>query len=48
MAQMNLSTKQKETHRYREQIVVSKEEGGGGKGLGWTGDLELVDANYYT
>ena len=28
MAQMNLSTKQKQTHRHREQIVVAKEEVG--------------------
>ena len=29
MAQMNLSTKQKQTHRHREQIVVAKEKGVG-------------------
>ena len=29
MAQMNLSTKQKQTHRQTEQTVVAKGEGGG-------------------
>ena len=38
MTQTNLSTKQ-----HREQIVVAK---GAGEGVGWTGSLGLVDANY--
>ena len=29
MAQMNISTTQKQTHRHREQTVVAKEEEGG-------------------
>ena len=41
MTQMNLSMKQKETHRYREQTCgcqgESKEE--------WIGNLGLVDTN---
>ena len=36
---MNLSTKQKQTHRHREQW--------GGGGEGWSGSLGLADANYY-
>ena len=40
MTQMNLSTKQKQTHRHREQTC-----GCGGKG--WIGSLGLADANYY-
>lgn len=41
MAQMNLSTKQKWTHRHRGQTVVAE-----GERAGWTGISELVDANY--
>ena len=43
---MNLATKQKQTHRHREQnrLVVAKEEGGG---EGWIGSLGLADTNYY-
>ena len=40
---MNLSMKQKQTHRYREQTCGC--QGGGGEG--WIGSLELADANYY-
>ena len=43
MAQMNLPTKQKQTHRHREQ--TGGYQGGGGGG--WTGNLGLVDANYF-
>ena len=43
MAQINLSTKQKQTHR--EQTCGF--QGGGGEGEGRTGSLELADANYY-
>lgn len=39
MAHLNLSRKQRETRRQREQ-------GRGGKGKGWTGNLGLVYANY--
>ena len=43
MAQMNLSTEQKRTHRQREQSCVCQE----GLGVGWTESLGLVDGNYY-
>ena len=41
---MNLSTKQKPTHRHREQTCGCQ---GKWEGEGWTGSLGLVDANYY-
>ena len=41
---MNLSTKQKQIHRHREQSPGCQ---GWGGGVGWTGSLGLVDANYY-
>ena len=41
---MNLSTKQKQTQRYREQTCC---QGGGLVGEGWIGNLGLADANYY-
>ena len=45
MAQMNLSTEQKQTKlRHGEQTCVAK---GKGEGVGWMGSLGLVDANYY-
>ena len=37
MTQMNLSTKQKQTHRHREQTCDC--QGGGEEGGGWTGTL---------
>ena len=42
MTEMNLSMKQKQTHRQRKQTC-------GCQGLlgGWTGSLELTAANYY-
>ena len=43
MTQMNLPTKQKQTHRHREQTCGCQGRGGGG----WIGSLGLVDANYY-
>ena len=43
MVQMNISTKQKQTRRHREQTVVPKGEGEGG---GCIVSSELVDANY--
>ena len=42
-AQMNLSTEQKQTHKHGEQICGCQ---GGGRGVGSTGNLELIDANY--
>ena len=42
---MNLSTKQKQTHRHREQTCGCQREGGVGEGS--TGSLGLVDTNYY-
>ena len=44
MAQRNLFTEQKQTHRHREETGVAKREG---EGVGWTGGLALVDANNY-
>ena len=41
MAQMTLSTEQKQTHRHKEQTWVSKGEG---EEIGWMGSLGLVDA----
>ena len=43
MAQMNLSAKQKQTD-IENGLVVSN---GGGKGVGRTGILGLIDAIYY-
>ena len=40
---MNLSTKQKQTHRHRDRLVVAKGEAG--EGVGWTGSLGVVDAD---
>ena len=42
---MNLSTKQQQIHRHREQTYIC--QGGGGEGVGWTGSLGLVNANHY-
>lgn len=41
---MNLGTKNKQTHRQREQICGCQE--GGGVEEGQTGSLGLADANY--
>ena len=38
-------TKQKQNHRNREQNCGY--QGGKREGVGWTGSLGLVDANYY-
>ena len=43
MTQMNLSTKQKQTHRHREQTCGC--QGGVGLGEGWIGSLGLAVAN---
>ena len=45
MAQMNLSTKQKQTHRHKDKTRGC--QGGGEEGEWWAGNLELVDADYY-
>ena len=42
---MNLSTKQKQTHRHKKQTYVCQEEGEVGKG--WSGSLRLADVSYY-
>ena len=42
---MNLSMKQKQTHKHREQTCGC--QGGGWMAEGWTGSLGLADANYY-
>ena len=42
MAQMNLST-EKELLDLENRLVVAKGEG---DGVGWTGSLGLIDANY--
>ena len=44
MAQLNRSTRQKQTHRQRKDLWLPR---GRGQGVGWTWSLELVDANYY-
>ena len=44
MTQMNLSTKQKQTHRDTEQTCSCCGQGGG---EGWIGSLGLANANYY-
>ena len=44
MAQMNLGTKQKWTYRHRDQTCGCQGKRAGG---GQTGNLGLVDANYY-
>ena len=41
MAQMNLSTERKQTHRRGERLVVAKGEE---EGVGWMGSLVLVNA----
>ena len=41
---MNLSMKQKQTHRHREQTYGRQ---GGGGGEKWTGSLGLADVNDY-
>ena len=40
---MNLSKKQKQTHRHGEQTCGFQE---GGEGVEWIGSLGIVDANY--
>ena len=45
MTQMNLTTKQKQTHRHREQTCGCQV--GGRVGEGWIGSLGLADTNYF-
>ena len=45
MTQMNLSTRQKQTHRRREQTCGC--QGGGGVGEEWIWSLGLADVSYY-
>ena len=45
MAQINLPTKQRQTHSHREQTCGC--QGGKGKGVEGTRSLRLVDANHY-
>ena len=45
MTQMNLSMKQKQTRRHREQTCGCQR--GGGMGTGWIGSLGFADVNYY-
>ena len=49
MTKMNLFTKQKQTHRHREQTLETCgcQGGWGGVGEGWIESLGLADANYY-
>ena len=42
---MNLSTKEKQTHKNRKQSCGC--QGGGEVGEGWIGSLALADTNYY-
>ena len=43
MAEMNVST-EKKTMGLENRLVFAKEEG---EGVGWTGSLGLIDANYF-
>ena len=43
MVQMNLST-EKKLMELENRLVAAK---GKGEGLGWNGNLGLIDANYY-
>lgn len=42
MIKMNLSTKQKQTHRQNNRLLIAE----GGE-VGWMGSLGLADTNYY-
>ena len=44
MAQMSLSSNRNRLSDIKNSLVVAKGEG---EGVGWTGSLGLVDANYY-
>ena len=43
MTQINLSTEKKQTHGRGEQKCGCQDRG---EGVGWTGNLGLVDENY--
>ena len=45
MTQMNLSIKQKENHRHREQTDGC--QGGEEVGEGWSGRVGLADVSFY-
>jgi len=45
MEQMNLST-EKKLMDLENRLAVAKGEGGEGEGVGWTGNLGLIDMNY--
>ena len=45
ITQMNLSMKEKQTHKHREQTCDCQGEGGGEK---WIRNLGLADASYHT
>ena len=45
MTQINLTTKQKQTHRHKEQTCGGQGEGRVGEG--WSGRLGLADVSYY-
>ena len=45
MAQMNLSSKQEQTHKHKEQPCSGW--GRGGEGVRWMGSYRLVDENNY-
>ena len=45
VTQMNLSAKQKQTHKHREQSVVARGKWGRDE---WIENLRSADANYYT
>ena len=45
MTQMNISMKQKQTHRHREQTCGCQV--GGQVGDGWARSLGVAEANYY-
>ena len=47
IAQMNLSTELKQTHKHREQPCSCQEGREWEEGVGWTENLGLVDPNYY-
>ena len=50
-AQMNLSTKQKPTHRHREQTCGCQEGWGGGRGMDWefgVGRCKLLHLEWIT
>ena len=42
---LKIQFQQKQTHRYKEHTCGC--QGGEGEGEGWTGNLGLVDTNYY-